>query len=60
VLQTVAQQMPWAQTLLAQSPSAAQVAPLGRLVQTPFEQMLGAVQSPSAVHEPRHIPVPQT
>ena len=60
VLHTVAQQMFCAQMPLAQSPSALQATPFGRLVQTPFEQMLGAVQSPSAVHVVRHIPVPQT
>jgi hypothetical protein len=56
---TDAQQMPCAQTLFAQSPSAVQVAPLGRLVHTPTEQMLGARQSPSMVHVVRHAPVPQ-
>ena len=58
-LHAVAQQMPCAQTLFAQSPSAVQVAPLGRLVHTPPEQMLGATQSPSTVHVVRHAPVPQ-
>jgi hypothetical protein len=60
VLHADAQQIPCAQIPLAQSPSALQATPFGRLVQTPLEQMLGAVQSPSAVHEVRHIPVPQT
>jgi len=60
VLQTLAQQMFCAQMLFAQSPFAVQVAPLGRRVQTPPEQMLGARQSPFTVHVVRHAPVPQT
>jgi len=59
VLQTLAQQMPCAQTLFAQSPFAVQVAPLGRRVHAPPEQMLGATQSPSTVHDVRQAPVPQ-
>ena len=57
-VQVVAQQTPCAQTLFAQSPSAVQVAPLGRFVHTPPEQMLGATQSPSTVQVLRHAPVP--
>jgi hypothetical protein len=55
----VAQHTPWAHTALAQSPFAAQVAPLGRLVHTPPEQTSGATQSPSTAQVVRHAPVPQ-
>lgn len=55
-MHTDAQQTPCAQMLLAQSPAAVQLAPLGRLVHAPFEQMLGATQSASVVHDVRHAP----
>jgi hypothetical protein len=57
-VQVVAQQMPWAQMLLAQSLLAVQVAPLGRLVQTPVEQMFGDTQSVSTVQVVLQAPVP--
>jgi hypothetical protein len=59
-VQAAEQQIPCAQTLLAQSPAAVQVAPLGRLVQAPPEQTLGATQSVSTVQVVRQAPVPQT
>ena len=58
-VQAVAQQIPWAQMLLAQSLFAVQVAPLGRLVHTPVEQMFGETQSVSALHVVLHAFVPQ-
>jgi hypothetical protein len=56
----VAQQMFCAQMLLAQSPFAVHVAPLGRGVHTPPEQMLGDWQWASTVQSIRQAPVPQT
>jgi hypothetical protein len=50
----VAQQTPCAQMPLAQSPPAEQVAPLGRLVQTPPMQMFGDTQSASTEQVIRH------
>jgi len=57
-VQVVAQQTPCAQMPLAQSPPAAHVAPLGRLVQTPPMQTFGETQSPSTVQVVRQAPEP--
>jgi hypothetical protein len=56
----VAQQTLCAQMPLVQSVAAVQAAPLGRLVQTPPEQMFGDTQSASAVHVALQAPVPHT
>ena len=58
MLHAPAQQMFCAQMLLAQSPFAVQLAPLGRLTQAVPMQTLGVTQSASAVHDIRHAPVP--
>jgi len=57
-VQAVAQQIPWAQMLFAQSLFAVQVAPLGRFVHTPVEQMFGDTQSVSAPQVVLQAPVP--
>jgi hypothetical protein len=46
-LQAPAQQRPWAQTLLMQSPARLHRAPLGRLPQSPALQTLGEVHCES-------------
>jgi len=49
--QALAQQTPCSHRLVAQSLGAVQVMPVGRFVQAPITQTLGAVQSPSAAHD---------
>jgi hypothetical protein len=58
-VQAAEQQIPWAQTPLEQSVLAVQVAPFGRLVQTPPEQTLGATQSVSTVQVVLQAPLSQ-
>jgi hypothetical protein len=59
-VQAVAQQTPCAQMPLAQSVFAVQVVPLGRLVQTFDEQILGEAQSAVTMHDVLHAPEPHT
>ena len=53
-VQAVAQQAPWAQIPELQSVSVPQLAPIGFLPQLPLLQVLGAMQSASAVQVVLH------
>jgi hypothetical protein len=57
--QAVAQQTPCSHRLVWQSPGAVQVMPVGRFAQAPITQTLGAVQSPSTVHDVLQTFAPQ-
>jgi hypothetical protein len=57
-LQAVAQQTPWAQNPLWQSPAAAQLAPGGRRPHEPLLHILGVAQSASAAQVDLQARVP--
>jgi hypothetical protein len=58
-VQVVAQQIPCSQRFVWHSLAAAQVLPLGFLVQAPITQTLGAAHSASFAHEVRQTSVAQ-
>jgi hypothetical protein len=58
-VQVVAQQTPCSHRFVMHSLAAAQVLPVGFLVQAPITQTLGAAHSASLAHDVRHTSVAQ-